>query len=132
MTLGRQITGISVKNKKHHRCYTLLFWFVFLVCPDLFAQTVRSIQVQGQKKIEKDAIVEKIGVKVGQSLDLTQVQKDVRALFATGFFQDIEVSDSPATGGINLTYKVTEKPSVDGINYEGSSALDDDEPQEFT
>ncbi len=106
---------------------------VFLLAPSAWAQVVESIQVVGNQKIEKAAILEKILNKEGKSLDLKAVREEVRNLFATGYFQDIEVDQQKGIkGGVVLTYKVVEKPSVSLIEYKGNSEIDDEELSELT
>ncbi|MNK26217.1 Outer membrane protein assembly factor BamA precursor [compost metagenome] len=84
---------------------------------------IKAIEVTGQRKIEKDAILAKISSKVGQPYSAATVREDVQALFGLGFFYDIEV-DRQISGGLTvLTYKVTEKPSVTEIIYEGNSEV---------
>jgi outer membrane protein insertion porin family len=99
----------------------------------VFAKTVEKIQIVGNKKIEKDAILQKLTNKVGVSLDEQAVREEVKTLFATGYFQDIEVRANPGTqGGVSLLYKVVEKPAISLIEYKGNSELDDEEMAELT
>ncbi len=114
-----------------------IFFFCFLlfIPPVLaWAQVVESIHILGNKKIEKDAITEKLINKVGHPLNLKAVKKEVRDLFKTGFFQDIEVSEKPGQkkGNLILTYRVLEKPAIASIEYKENSELDDDELAELT
>ncbi|CAE79374.1 conserved hypothetical protein [Bdellovibrio bacteriovorus HD100] len=84
---------------------------------------VKNIEVAGNRKIEKDAILTKIVTKVGESYSAQHIREDVQALFNMGFFNDIQV-DRKATGkDVTLTYTVLEKPSVVEITYEGNSEV---------
>ena len=72
----------------------LLFMLLLLVlmAPSFsWGKRVEDIRVLGHKKIEKDAILEKLTNKKGKPLDEEAVRKEVRKLFDTGYFQDIEV-----------------------------------------
>lgn len=84
---------------------------------------VKNIEVVGNKKIEKDAILAKITSKVGSSYSAQDVRADVEALFKLGFFNDIEVDRQVSGKDATLTYKVLEKPSVVEITYEGNSEV---------
>ena len=112
----------------------LLFCFPLFIPPSLcLAQTVESIHISGHRKIEKDAIAEKLINKVGSPLNLKAVKQEVQILFKTGYFQDIQVSEKPGQkGGIVLTYKVVERPVIASVEYKGNSELDDDELAELT
>lgn len=84
---------------------------------------VKNIEVAGNRKIEKDAILAKITTKVGEQYSTQHIREDVLALFNLGFFNDIQV-DRKATGkDVTLTYTVLEKPSVVEITYEGNSEV---------
>ena len=110
------------------------FMLCGLLCPSLaWSKVIESIQIRGNRKIEKDAIVTKLSNRKGRPLDMELLKEEVQTLFKTGYFQDIEVSDSPgANGGIILTYKLVEKPSIAQVDYRGNSEIDDDELAELT
>lgn len=111
----------------------LLLLFVAWSPSYAFAKTVEAIKIVGNKKIEKDAILQKLTNKAGVSLDVSAVPGEVQRLFKTGYFQDIEVSENPGRkGGVILTYKVVEKPAISQIEYKGNSELDDEELGELT
>ena len=59
---------------------------------------VGAIEIRGIKRIEKDAVLAKIGAKVGQPLTAEQIRTDIQALFNMGFFDDIEVLGEQAAG----------------------------------
>lgn len=85
------------------------------------------IAIVGQKKIEEDAIRNKLISKVGEPYSLKRIRKDVAALFKMGYFLNIEVDRSNIKGGVVLTFKVQEKPSIMEIHYKGNDEVDDDE-----
>ena len=85
--------------------------------------TVRKIEVVGNRKIEKDAILAKISSQVNSSYSAQAIRKDVQSLFSLGFFNDIEVSREVVGSDVNLTFKVLEKPSIVEIVYEGNSEI---------
>ncbi len=85
--------------------------------------TVRKIEVVGNRKIEKDAILAKISSQLNSSYSAQMIRKDVESLFSLGFFNDIEVSREVVGSDVNLTFKVLEKPSIVEIVYEGNSEI---------
>jgi outer membrane protein insertion porin family len=86
-------------------------------------QNVLNIEVVGQKKIEKEAIIAKLKSKVGEAFSESKVADDIRALFKQGYFVQIEVSKDVQDKGVNLEYKVSEKPTVSEIMFEGNEEL---------
>lgn len=93
--------------------------------------TIRKIVIQGNKKIETEAIRSKLSSKEGTPYNEETVRKDISELFATGFFYDIVVdrTDGPE---ITVKYNVVEKPSVVEITYDGNDEIEDDELRETT
>lgn len=85
--------------------------------------TIKAIEVAGNKKIEKDAILAKITSKVTEAYSADAIREDVNALFKLGFFNDIEVSRQIVGKEVVLTYKLVEKPSITEITYEGNSEI---------
>jgi outer membrane protein insertion porin family len=85
--------------------------------------TIKAIEVAGNKKIEKDAILAKITSKVTEPYSADAVRDDVNSLFKLGFFNDIEVSRQVVGKEVVLTYKMVEKPSITEITYEGNSEI---------
>ncbi|ASD64124.1 outer membrane protein assembly factor BamA [Bdellovibrio bacteriovorus] len=84
---------------------------------------VKTIEVAGNRKIEKDAILAKITTKVGEQYSTQHIREDVQALFNLGFFNDIQVDRKTTGKDVTLTYTVLEKPSVVEITYEGNSEV---------
>ncbi len=94
-------------------------------------EVIEKIVVAGNKKIETDAVTAKITSKAKEHLDTTTIRKDVEDIFRLGYFYDILVDKSPGeNGGVILTYKVIEKPSVGEIVYDGNDEIKDDDLRE--
>lgn len=87
---------------------------------------VTLVKVEGNKKIETSAIMEKIASKAGQPLSITTVREDVQSLFSMGYFEDIRVSRD----GSVLTFFVQEKASISAIEYKGNSEVEDSDLKE--
>lgn len=85
--------------------------------------TIKSIEVSGNRKIEKDAVLTKILSKVGEEYSTQRIREDVETLFKLGYFNDIEVDRQANGKDVSLTYKVVEKPSIVEIAYEGNSEV---------
>lgn len=96
------------------------------------AQVVREIEVQGNRKIETDAIKSKINTAIGTSVDADLIREDILAVHSLGYFDHIEVEELSAPGGVKLIYRVREKPTIAAIVYEGLDELDEDEAKEQT
>ena len=87
------------------------------------AQNIQAIEITGQKKIEKEAIISHLKSKVGEPYSEALVAEDIKALFKLGFFIQIEVSKDVQNNTVSLEYKVSEKPTVSEIIFEGNNEI---------
>ncbi len=88
---------------------------------------VASVQVAGNHRVEKDAILAVISLKEGDVLDQTQLDRDLRDIYRMKFFTNvsIEIKDGP-TGKI-VIFHVTEKPTIGKIIFEGNEKIKEEE-----
>lgn len=95
--------------------------------PVIRGQTIGKVLVEGQRKIEADAVLSRVKSLPGTALNAQQVREDIQALFKTGFFYDIQVYQDTNGDKTDLIFKVAEKPSIVEINFEGQSEIKPDE-----
>ncbi len=88
---------------------------------------IDSIVIQGQQKIEKEAILAKLSSQVGKSFSEKQVTEDIQVLFKMGYFVQIEVRKEIKNGGLQLEYTVVEKPTIAEVVFEGNSEIKSDD-----
>ena len=81
--------------------------------------TVGNIRVEGLQRISEGTIYNYLPVNIGDRLDQRHVQEAIRALFATGFFSDIEMRRDGAT----LVVVVHERPSIESFELVGNKDL---------
>ncbi|NBU20218.1 hypothetical protein EBS43_02205, partial [bacterium] len=87
----------------------------------LFGKTIASVEIRGLKRLEKDAILAKVGSKPGAELSSHQISADIRALFALGYFEDISfLSDLSSEGQVLLIVEIKERPVVSSVEFEGN------------
>jgi outer membrane protein insertion porin family len=85
--------------------------------------TVTSIAVQGNQRVEADTIRSYFKPGPGGRLDAFQIDEGVKALYATGLFQDVR----PAVQGGRLIITVVENPVINRIAFEGNKKVKDDQ-----
>lgn len=90
-------------------------------------EIITSIEVRGNKKIEKDSILNRIKSKPGQNLSSEIIREDILTLFKTQFFSDIQVLNDTDSQGLKLIFVVKEKPSIGEIVFEGMAEIKQDE-----
>lgn len=100
-----------------------------LLPPPLLAQEaprITQIDVAGHRLVEESAIRLRLKTRVGDPFSVERVREDVEALFKMGFFDNVEVDATPFEGGLRLTYRVIEKPTVRAVRIEGTEAIKED------
>ena len=81
---------------------------------------VESIDVNGNQRIEKEAILAVIRTQKGDRLDYEQLDKDLRDIYKMGFFKDVKIETEEGLKGKIVTLHVAEKPSIGKIVIEGN------------
>ncbi|HEY7663278.1 MAG TPA: outer membrane protein assembly factor BamA [Xanthobacteraceae bacterium] len=87
------------------------------------APTVSSIVVQGNQRVEADTIRSYFKAGPNGRLDPFQIDEGVKALYATGLFQDVR----PAMQGGRLVITVVENPVINRIAFEGNKKVKDEQ-----
>ncbi len=82
--------------------------------------TVEQVLIRGQRRIPESTIKIWIGTREGDPYNPGQLDRDVRALYAQGHFDDVKVFAEEGTrGGKIITFEVSERPLLLDIKYEG-------------
>lgn len=87
------------------------------------AQTADSIIVEGNRRVEADTIRSYFRPGPGQRLDNVKIDEALKALYATGLFQDVRVSQS----GGRLVVTVIENLVINRVAFEGNTKIKDDQ-----
>ena len=83
---------------------------------------VKDIRVEGLQRTEPGTVFSYLPVKVGEKLDQERAKEAVRALFATGFFQDVRLEADDNV----LVVVVQERPSIAQIDFSGMREFEPD------
>ena len=92
---------------------------------DLFK--IDAIEVSGIKKVEKEAILEKIGSKPGMTLDNYLLKRDLEKIYSMKYFEEVSAHQELVGGKNVLRFQVKEKPIITKISFEGNDGLSDDD-----
>jgi len=76
---------------------------------------VKDIRVEGLQRTEAGTVFSYLPVKVGETLDEQKAQAALRALYATGFFQDVRLE---AENDVLVVF-VQERPAIAQIDFSG-------------
>lgn len=91
-----------------------------LSCAADDSSVILSIDVEGSKFVEKQAVLARMSSRVGQKLDRKRLSRDVRTLYKSGFFSDISFTGVRGAHGIKLVCHVKEYPLIAKLSVEGN------------
>ncbi len=114
---------------------------LLLICSSsLFAQQflgkerklfkIDDIKVEGTKKVEAEAILEKLTIKKGSMLDNISLRNDIKAIYEMKYFENVEAHHVKKSGKNILVLKIKEKPIISAIKFEGNDEIGDDDLKE--
>lgn len=99
---------------------TLLIVAMLLFTSPIFASfVVRNIQVQGLQRISSSAVMAAMPLHIGQTYTSEEGNAIIAALFHTGFFSNVQLSQNNNT----LIVKVVERPTIDSVFISGNKAI---------
>jgi outer membrane protein insertion porin family len=85
---------------------------------------VEQVSIRGNRRIPESTIKIWIGTREGDPYNPQQLDRDVRALYAQGHFDDVKVYAEEGTrGGKVITFEVRERPLLLDIKYEGLKSV---------
>ncbi len=94
-------------------------------------QTVRRIDVVGSRRITKDDVLAYLRTRVGEEARPATIASDVRALWDSGFFDDVRVEASTRDKGVDLRFVVHERPTIKSITFKGNDEIENDKLKEM-
>src|SRR5512137_1188551 len=98
---------------------------LLLAVPAVLAQsesaefTVGDIRIEGLARISEGTVYNYLPVNIGDRMDQRRVDEALRALYATGFFRDVEVRRDGGT----LVIAVLERPSIESFTITGNKDI---------
>ncbi len=81
--------------------------------------TVKNIRILGLQRISEGTVFNYLPIDIGDHLDPQRVRDALRALFATGFFSDVQLRRQDDT----LLVVVQERPSIESIDIKGNKDI---------
>jgi outer membrane protein insertion porin family len=88
--------------------------------------TASSIVVQGNRRVDADTVRSYFKVAPGEHLDAAKIDAGLKALYGTGLFQDVHISQS----GGKLIVTLVEAPVINRLAFEGNHRMKDEQLQQ--
>jgi outer membrane protein insertion porin family len=94
--------------------------------PDEAGASASSIIVQGNRRVEADTVRSYFKVGPGERLDAAKINAGLKALYASGLFEDVHISQQ----GGHVIVTVVESAVIDRLAFEGNHRMKDEQLQE--
>jgi len=109
---------------------TFFILFSFMVCSFAFSgfsqdsgstqRRIAEIKVEGNNAVSTPTILSRLKIASGDDFDEGAINKELRRLYATGFFADVSVDIVERPEGITVVFTVKEKPVISVIEFRGN------------
>ena len=87
---------------------------------------IASTEVVGNRRVARDDVLSYLREKPGQLFRVENLTSDVRALWDSGFFEDIQVDLTTNDRGVALRFIVRERPNIKEVAFEGNDEIEND------
>ena len=98
-----------------------------LICEIFQKKIISKIEIQGNKRIEDDAILRVIDLKPKDIVDLGKISLNIKKIYKLGYFEDVKAEREQLDTGIKVIFKVIERPSVRLIKFKGNLKFEEKE-----
>ncbi|HEX8705387.1 MAG TPA: POTRA domain-containing protein, partial [Myxococcaceae bacterium] len=93
-------------------------------------ERVVEVRVEGNRRVEAEAVRRALRTKQGSIFDPTQTGEDLRAVWALGYFTDVQLLVQRQANGIAYVVRVEERPTVNTVKLSGNEELSQDDLKE--
>ena len=93
-------------------------------------ELISQVRIDGNRRIESDAIERAIRTKTGDVLRVGDLSKDVKNIYNMGYFDDIRVEAEDSDEGKAIVFHVKEKPTIRRISFSGNHVIKDEDLRE--
>ncbi len=86
-------------------------------------ERIAKIEVKGNRRIEKEAILATIQTRAGELTSTVKLREDLKALYNLGSFADVKIDVTDTPQGRIVTFMLEEKPSISSILVQGNTKV---------
>ena len=91
---------------------------------------VDDIQIEGAKKVEAEAILEKIESKKGLAVTNYVIRNDIKKIYEMKYFDSVEAHHLRIKNKNILKFIIIEKPIISKISFDGADEVSEDDLKE--
>ncbi|HJQ82430.1 MAG TPA: outer membrane protein assembly factor BamA [Candidatus Binatia bacterium] len=86
--------------------------------------SITRVGIEGNLRVEEDAIRVHLRVQPGQPFDQDALDRDIRAVYAMGFFDQVDADVTPSgPNRVDVVFRVKERPLVRNVKIEGAEKV---------
>lgn len=111
-----------MEKLKYAICIFILLFFPVLVSAQNLAG-IAKVEVTGNERIDTAFIYNNIKIKEGDPYDLNKIREDMKSIYRTGFFSDVQIDVKDIEQGKAVTFVVIERPTVRSISIDGNRKI---------
>lgn len=86
-------------------------------------EIVQEIVFRGQDNVELETIDFLVKLAPGAPIEYPAIRRDVKSLYATGLFEDIQVKLEPLENGYRVIFEIVERPLISDIAITGAESV---------
>ncbi|MEX0830892.1 MAG: outer membrane protein assembly factor BamA [Nitrospirales bacterium] len=94
------------------------------------SNTIQRIEIEGNRHIERQAIVGKLSIQAGDPFSQEQIREEIQNIYNMGFFQEVDVATQLVANEVVVVFQVKEKPFTVEVVYDGNEEIADDKLSE--
>jgi outer membrane protein insertion porin family len=86
-------------------------------------ETILKIDVTGNERIDRGVVAAAVKTKEKEAYDPEKIRDDIKNIYKTGFFSDVQVDVKDSPEGKTVTFVVVERPPVSAIAITGNKEI---------
>src|SRR5205807_4245348 len=91
---------------------------------------IKDITVEGNRRVQDAVILGRVQTPIGSPINPNRLSEDLRAIYALGFFDDVQMRVEDFEGGVKVTFVVVERPFIRDVQFVGNKRIDTNTLQE--
>jgi outer membrane protein insertion porin family len=91
------------------------------------SERVAKVEATGNERVDTAVIINNIKTKEGDPYNLDKIREDMKSIYKTGFFSDVQIDVKDSDKGKVITFVVIERPPVKSILVSGNKKIKTDD-----
>lgn len=131
LALHRRRFSVNLASRMRKRVfYTLAILFFAQIIFAAEEKRIVKIEIIGNERVDKGVILNAIKTKENDPYDPNKLREDLKNIYRTGFFSDVQIDVKDVEEGKIVTFVVIERPIIKAIHIYGNKKVRTDEIKE--